>query len=162
MTQILGSMRRLDDKVGVVRVEDVYDTDIADLWSALTEPPRLARWMAQVEGDLREGGTFQARFTSSWEGPGRVDVCDAPHRLLLTLQPGTDEENTIEAVLHAEGDKTRLVIEEHGLPLDKIHYHGAGWQSHIEDLRRYLAGGESHWKERWEELTPSYATMPIP
>jgi len=161
MTQILGSMHRSDGTAGVVRVEDVYDTDIADLWSALTTPDRLARWMADVQGELSAGGTFQARFTSSWEGTGRIDVCDAPHRLLVTLSPGTDEENTIEANLSAEGDKTRLVIVERGLPLETIHFHGAGWQSHIEDLRHYLGGGESHWKERWEELTPSYAAMPV-
>ena len=35
---------------------DVYDTDLADLWSAITEPDRLARWVATVEGDLRLGG----------------------------------------------------------------------------------------------------------
>jgi len=161
MTQILGSMRRLDEKVGVVRVEDLYDTDIADLWSALTEPARLARWMAEVDGEPKLGAQVQAKFTSSWEGPVRIDVCDAPSRLVLTLNPGTDEEGIIEAVLTAEGDRTRLVIEERGLPLDKIHYHGAGWQSHIEDLGRYLDGGGSQWKERWEELTPSYASMPI-
>ena len=58
MTQILGSMRRLDENVGVVRVEDIYDTDIADLWSALTEPPRLARWMAEVHGEPKLGESF--------------------------------------------------------------------------------------------------------
>jgi uncharacterized protein YndB with AHSA1/START domain len=82
MNRILGSMRRLDEKRGVVRMEDVYDTDIADLWSAITEPERLARWIATVEGDLRVGGTVQTRFTSTWEGPGRIDVCEAPNYLV--------------------------------------------------------------------------------
>jgi hypothetical protein len=71
--RILGSMRRIDEKRGAVRVEDVYDTEIDDLWSAITEPDRLARWIATVEGDLRVGGTIQAQFTSSWEGTGRID-----------------------------------------------------------------------------------------
>jgi hypothetical protein len=31
-------------------------------------------WVALVDGDLRPGGEFRARFTSGWEGPGRVDV----------------------------------------------------------------------------------------
>ena len=38
MNQILGSMRRIDERRGAVRVEDVYSTDIADLWSAISEP----------------------------------------------------------------------------------------------------------------------------
>ena len=161
MNRILGSMRQLDDRRGAVRVEDVYDTDIDDLWSALTEPDRLARWIADVKGDLQVGGSIYATFTSSWEGPGRVDVCEAPRHLLLTMQPGTDEEAVIEASLAREGDQTRLVIEERGLPLDVLHFHGAGWQAHIEDLGRHLAGGESQWKARWEELTPDYEPLPV-
>jgi uncharacterized protein YndB with AHSA1/START domain len=159
MTRILGSMRRLDEKRGAVRVEDVYDTDIADLWSAVTEPDRLARWIANVEGDLRVGGTVQAKFTSTWEGPGRIDVCEPPNRLVVTMEPGTDDEAVIEAVLTAEGERTRLVVEERGLPLDVLYKHGAGWQAHIEDLARHLDGGESMWKARWAELMPAYETL---
>ncbi len=47
---------------GVVRMQDRFDTGIDDLWSALTDPPRLARWLGEVEGDLRLGGEFRARF----------------------------------------------------------------------------------------------------
>ena len=45
---IIGSMRRIDDTRGAVRVEDLYDTDIEDLWRACTEPERLARWIGEV------------------------------------------------------------------------------------------------------------------
>lgn len=161
MSQTLGSMRRIDEKRGAVRVEDVFDTDIADLWSAVTDPARLARWIATVEGDLRLGGVVRARFTSTWEGPGRIDVCEAPNRLVVTMEPDTDDETVIEAVLTAEGDRTRMVVEERGLPLDVLHSHGAGWQAHIEDLTGYLAGRESVWRSRWEALTPVYASLGI-
>jgi uncharacterized protein YndB with AHSA1/START domain len=46
--RILGSLRSADGK-GIVRMEDRFDTDIDDLWSALTDPRRFARWL----GDLR-------------------------------------------------------------------------------------------------------------
>ena len=42
-TRILGSLRSADGN-GVARIEDRYDTDIDDLWSALTDPRRLALW----------------------------------------------------------------------------------------------------------------------
>ena len=57
-TRILGSLRSADG-VGVVRIEDRYETDIDDLWSALTDPVRLARWHGEVSGDLRPGGEFR-------------------------------------------------------------------------------------------------------
>jgi uncharacterized protein YndB with AHSA1/START domain len=161
MNRILGSMRRIDERRGAVRVEDVYDTNIHDLWSAVTEPKRLARWIAAVEGDLKVGGIVQTRFTSTWEGPGRIDVCDPPNHLVITMEPGTDDEAVIEAVLTREGERTRLVVEERGLSLDALYKHGAGWQAHIEDLARYLAGGQSNWKARWSELTPEYQSLAL-
>ncbi|MGH3496415.1 MAG: SRPBCC family protein [Nocardioidaceae bacterium] len=158
---IIGAMHALDETHGAVRVEDVYETDIADLWDACTTPERLARWIAEVEGDFREGGTIHASFTSTWTGPGRVEVCDAPQHLLLTMDLGTDDEGQIEAWLTAEGVKTRLVVEERGLPLGNLYFYGAGWQAHLDDLRRSLAGEPSAWKARWDELTPTYKAMPV-
>ena len=156
-----GTMRALDDQRGAVRVEDVYDTDIDDLWDACTRPARLARWIAEVTGDLQVGGSIYASFTSTWTGPGRIEICDRPHHLLLTMEPGSEDEAEIEAWLTKEGDQTRLVVEERGLPLDRLYFHGAGWQAHLEDLGRSLAGDASTWKARWDELTPAYKTMSI-
>ena len=170
----IGTMRALDDRSGAVRVEDVYDTGIEDLWEACTDPGRLRRWIAEVTGDLRLGGTIRATFTSTWTGPARVEVCDAPHHLLLRTEPGTVEEGEIEAWLREEGAGTRLVVEERGLAVDKLHFHGAGWQAHLEDLRRALAsGGSVHpdgwseetpspaWRRRWTELVPAYEAMAV-
>jgi uncharacterized protein YndB with AHSA1/START domain len=160
--RIVGTLRRTEGGRGAVRVEDLYDTDIEDLWSALTDPARLARWVAEVDGDLRLGGRIHARFTSSWEGPGRIAACDAPHHLAVTLSPGEPEETVIEATLAAEQGRTRLVIEERGIPLGELPGHGAGWQAHAEDLAAYLAGSEAaDWRTRWIALQPAYADVQI-
>lgn len=158
---IIGTMRGLDASRGAVRVEDLYDTDIGDLWQACTTPDRLARWLGEVSGDLRVGGTIHASWTSSWTGPGRVELCEPPRHLRLTMEPGTDEETEVEAWLTQEGPQTRLVVEERGLPLDKLHFYGSGWQAHLEDLGRSLAGKESVWHDRWTELTPVYQRLGV-
>jgi hypothetical protein len=62
-------------------------------------------------------------------------VCDAPNRLVLTMESGTED--------------------------DVLYKHGAGWQAHVEDLCRYLAGGQSMWKARWEELSPAYQSLDL-
>jgi uncharacterized protein YndB with AHSA1/START domain len=153
---VVGSLRAVDGKA-VVRMEDNFDTDAKDLWSAVTDPQRLARWVAQVDGDLRLGGAFRATFTSGWEGPGRIDVCEPPRRLQVTMSPGRDDQTVIEAEVIPEGDQTLLVVEERGLPLDEAAAHGAGWQAHIEDLAAHLAGQPSaDWRTRWAALTPTY------
>jgi uncharacterized protein YndB with AHSA1/START domain len=158
--RILGTLYRTENGRGAVRMEDLYDTDIDDLWSALTEPQRLARWIGDVDGDLRLGGIVNARFTSGWEGPGRVDVCQAPHRLAVRMSPGTPEETVIEATLATEADKTRLVIEERGLPVDELAAHGAGWQAHVEDLTAHVHGRPAgDWHTRWTALDPTYQNL---
>jgi uncharacterized protein YndB with AHSA1/START domain len=158
--QVQGDVRADDDGTGTVRMESLFDTEPDDLWSALTEAPRLARWIADVVGDLRVGGTFSASFTSGWEGPGRVDSCEPSRRLVVTLDPGTDDETTIEAVLSPEGRGTRLVVEERGIPFTEIALHGAGWQTHIEDLGSHLNGGErGNWRTRWTELASAYEDL---
>jgi uncharacterized protein YndB with AHSA1/START domain len=169
-TRILGSLRSAAGK-GVVRMEDRFDTDIDDLWSALTDPGRLARWYGQVEGDLRPGGEFRLYIESAdLEGTGRVEACEPPRRLLVTTRE-TDESwrkgngappfnEAIEATLTADGDQTNLVIEVRGVPLDKIAFYGAGWQIHAEDLAAYLAGRErGDTGARWDELVPPYQDL---
>ena len=137
--RILGSLRTADGE-GIVRMEDRFDTDIEDLWSALTDPRRLARWHSEVKGDLRLGGTFSRR-SSDGESTGRVDACDPPRRLLVTLrdadpQPGQPEETVIEATLTSDGEGTVLVVEERGLPLPLLPAYGAGVQIHVGESRR--------------------------
>jgi uncharacterized protein YndB with AHSA1/START domain len=159
--RILGSLRA-EGGVGVVRVEERYAADIDDLWSALTDPSRLAHWYGQVEGEFRPGGEFRAYIDSSgWEGAGRVDACDLPRRLLLTTK-GADEpySETIEATLTSDNDETVLVIEARGMPTDLLAAYGAGYQIHAENLAAYLAGRERVDSEaRWAELAPSYAAL---
>src|SRR6478609_770587 len=104
-TRILGSLRSADG-TGVVRIEDRYDTDIDDLWSALTDPGRLARWYGEVEGDLRVGGELQVRIPDAGERTARVDACEPPRRLLVTMhdpdaRPGQPDCTVIEAWLTA-------------------------------------------------------------
>ena len=158
-THILGSLRTADG-TGVVRIEDRYDTDIDGLWSALTEPNRLARWYGQIKGDLRPGGEFHGRL-EYWEGTGRVEACEPPRRLLVTTK-GADEpyHEHIEATLTADGNQTILVIETRGMPLDLVAAYGVGYQIHAENLANHLAGRERvDSKARWDELTPPYQDL---
>jgi hypothetical protein len=53
------------------------------------------------------------------------------------------------------------VVEERGLPLERLYFHGAGWQAHLEDLGRSLGGDVSVWRERWDELSPVYREMAV-
>lgn len=158
--RIIGSLRAESGR-GSVRMEDRFDTTVEDAWSALTDPARLARWLGRVEGDLHAGGRFHRFFYASGaEGPGTVDVCEPPHRFVVSLGNDGDEPHVVEAVLRAEGMQTVVVIEEKGMPLHLLAAYGAGIQVHVEDLAAHLAGGERcDANARWDELEPAYTVL---
>ena len=56
---LLGALRA-DGSRAAVRFERTYATTCEDLWSAVTEPERLARWFAPVSGDLAVGGATRS------------------------------------------------------------------------------------------------------
>jgi uncharacterized protein YndB with AHSA1/START domain len=162
--RILGSLRTAGDQ-GVVRMGDRLETEIDDVWSALTEPGRLSHWLGEVEGELRPGGEFRAHFfASGWKGTGRVEACDPPRRLLVLTRDEDEPEagfgHAIEVTLAADGDATELTWEERGMPVDLLAPYGAGIQVHVEDLASYLAGGgRCDANARFEELLPAYRAL---
>ena len=143
----------MTDQVGerdFVHVEREYQTSAADLWEAITSPARLARWVVQVSGDLRPGGSFAAEFTSGWSGPGIVTACEPPHRLVVRMAPDSDESTTIEATISAADQGVRLVVEERGNAIEDVPAHVAGWRIHLEDLAIDLSGATPPpWEPRW-------------
>jgi uncharacterized protein YndB with AHSA1/START domain len=167
--RILGSLRSAEGS-GVVRIEDDYDTDIDDLWSALIDPDRLGRWLGQVDGDLRLGGTFRLDLGPDGDRDGRVEACEPPERLLVILRETAESwqkgqgappfDEVVEARLTRNGSRTTLVVEVRGMALDKIAFYGAGWQIHAENLATYLAGRDrGDTDARWDELVPSYQEL---
>lgn len=140
MTSTFGTITS-GDGVFTLEFERILDTTVADAWSAVTEPERLARWMAPYVGELRLGGTWQALLDDgSVFTEGTVTECAPPHRYVTTWQ-ATDEEPTVVTVTveaHPHGALLRLRHEA----LRSVFY-GAGWQAYLEQLDDELGSAQS-------------------
>ncbi|MEV6157279.1 SRPBCC domain-containing protein [Nonomuraea sp. NPDC052129] len=44
------------------------DASTEDVWSTCTDPDRIRRWLAPIDGDLRLGGTFQLKDNAGGDG----------------------------------------------------------------------------------------------
>ena len=164
--QILGTLREADGE-GTVRMEDRFDVGVDELWSAVTDPRRLAAWWGRVEGDLRAGGEFRAHIADAGDFTGRVDVCEPPHRLRVTMRdaapkPGQPEQMVTEVQLTANGAHTVLTVEERGMPVNLLAAYGAGIQIHVEHLADHLAGrGLRDTEALWGRLFPLYEAVAV-
>lgn len=155
--RLLGTLHAADGG-GVVRLEDRLDAPAAEVWSALTDPARLAQWLGTVDGDPRPGGELRAHWhASGWEGTVRVEACEPGRRLLVRTASADEPDGSVELTLTAAGGQTVLVVEDRGLPLDALAAYGAGDQIHLEDLAAHLAGrGRCDARERFGQLYPAY------
>ncbi|TCK26892.1 SRPBCC family protein [Pseudonocardia endophytica] len=121
-----------------VRLERRYPSDVEDVWDALTDPERIARWFLPVSGDLRVGG----HFTTEGNADGEIRVCDRPSRLVLTWG-GPDSVVTLD--LAPDGDATVLTLE-HAVPLAFVPdgsgalYVGPGWDGALLGLGAHVSG----------------------
>jgi uncharacterized protein YndB with AHSA1/START domain len=155
---LIGSLR-VAQGTGVVHIEDCFDTSIGNVWSALVDPQRRARRLGNFEGQLQVGGHFRAHFLASeWEGSGRVEMCEFPRHLLVSLtEAGATESHVMEVMLADHG-----VVEDRGIPPEQLAAYGAGVQIHVEDLVSHLFGGERcDAQARWKVLFPSYKAKPV-
>lgn len=169
--RVLGTLGSADGR-GSLRIEDRFDTDIDDLWSAITDPQRLARWIGEFTGDFRVGGDFRARYYGSeWTGSGHVEACDPPRYFRVrTTEDATDMDDTeeddtevdavTEVTLAADGEQTVLVLERRGMPLVQIAGYGAGTQLEVEQLRAFVTGSQPpDPAQLWPVLMPQYQAM---
>jgi len=144
---------------GVVIMQNRFAADANTVWTALTDKGQLARWLGDFTSDLRVGGAHHFRFHASGaEGNARIDACERPTHLRVTLlyEAGTDG-NVIDVTLKGDGDSTIVALTQAGLPLKWIVAFGAGMQVHFEDLAMHLAGKErSNSDARMDELMPLY------
>jgi uncharacterized protein YndB with AHSA1/START domain len=62
--------------------------EIGEVWQALIEPARLARWYApQARVDAREGGSFWIRIDAELTREAHIDIYQPPRRLRLIYMP---------------------------------------------------------------------------
>jgi uncharacterized protein YndB with AHSA1/START domain len=71
-----------------------YDAPIEDVWDAVTDPERIARWFLPVTGDLKVGGRYQTQGNAG----GVIKACEPPRRLLVTWEMGEAKESDVSEV----------------------------------------------------------------
>ena len=128
-----------DETIGVL-LRRTYDAAAADVWDAVTDPDRLARWFLPVSGDLREGGAFQLEGNAG----GDILTCAPPKLLRVTFG---DETSVVELRLTEDDDERTTVELEHTVPKSMAGsgagalYVGPGWDEALLGLTRFVAGG---------------------
>lgn len=156
-TELLGTITASPDSDATIAFDRPYRTDAADLWQAVTDPERLARWFAPVEGELRAGGEFTIRFDDGDIPRCTVESCDAP-RGFVWLWPHGERTSRVTVSIAPEGDGSRLRLVHDRLSRAAAPEYGAGWQAYVRSLDAHLAGSEEgDWWGEFHAVKDAYA-----
>ncbi|WP_315097736.1 SRPBCC family protein [uncultured Cellulomonas sp.] len=160
-TDLRGVLTRHETGV-TVRFERRYATTPADLWSCVTDPQRLARWLGPVYGDLVVGGRYELRMGQDVAGApenavGDILECDAPSRLVLGWEfPGEDRSRVV-LDIRADGDGALLVLEHLDLQEAAARGYGGGWHASLDQLDDHVSGRPVRaWDDLFAAALPHY------
>lgn len=145
---------RTDGERCAVRFERLYDVTPAELWSAITDPGRLARWLARAEVEPGEGGRISLDFDGGVTEGGRILTWDEPRALEYEWRFTDEPVSVVRFELHPQELGTLLVLDHRHLGRSSGTSYAAGWHAHLDAL----AGLHelSDWQRRFDELVPTY------
>jgi uncharacterized protein YndB with AHSA1/START domain len=164
-TTLFGPTERTVTRSGerrTVRLRRSYDATPAAVWSACTEPERVARWVGELTGERAIGGEVRLRMTAEETVVLRIEACAEPHRLTATWSTPGEQDSRIELTLEARGDATLLTLEHSQLVDERAAAgKGLGWEDFLDRLRELLAGRPPEgiqWADSVARLKPLWET----
>jgi uncharacterized protein YndB with AHSA1/START domain len=138
-----------------LRFEREYAADPDEIWEALADPARTARWL----GELRPLGDGQ-RLLMGQEDQGeyadlKVLVCERPHRIELDWTfPGDPGSHVLVELTAVAPGRTGVVLH-HTFPAvtdpAALGGYGCGWQYYVDALATHLAGTDL---PQWDDYLP--------
>lgn len=139
-----------------------YDASLDEVWSAVTDPERLARWFGRWSGDPTTGTVKVVMSAEAGTEPATVtiDACEPPRRLAVTLN-SPDGPWPLELALTEQVTGTSLRFLHHlAQPYDASSI-GPGWQFYLDRLGAEIEGMPA--PHTWENYYPVLASAyPVP
>ena len=120
-----------------------FKAPIEDVWAAVTESDRLARWIGRWDGDPTSGSVkFQMLFEEGHAGEVmEIRRCDPPHALHVTARQG-DEAWLLDVDLAHAGGVTTLTLTHIGVTSEHAEGVGPGWEYYLDRMVDAETGGD--------------------
>jgi uncharacterized protein YndB with AHSA1/START domain len=156
-----GIVTRLDDGRQRLEFRRSWPDPVEDVWAALTEPDRMARWIGTYDGERAVGATGTFTMTQEDEAAGEpmtIVACEPPRRLVVEwVQQDTDAWR-VDLELSTEGDRTVLrFVQVFRADADVTDF-AMGWHWYLAKFGAEVEGSPppGEWDAFLAEVGPAY------
>ena len=152
----LATFTRDDDHIDV-RFERHYPRPVETVWSAITEPERLADWMGVSRVEPHVGGRFDVMIDGPHPVTGRVRVWQPPLVLELAWSNTHAPDSIIRFELEPVEGGSRLVFTHRRMPYVNSALMLPGWHAFLGKLGAMLDGeATSAEPDGWRKMQQIY------
>lgn len=161
-----GSFRREEDGFAALRFERHLKHPVDRVWDAISNPDKLALWLARFTMELKEGAPVLVQFTNNCtyedgqiiakeEGDrscGHITALKEKELLEYTWQWGSEPVSVVRWELYPQGQHECLLVFTHTHVSHDFASVSAGWHVHLDMLDEVLDRKVTvfHWtEERW-------------
>ena len=132
-----------DDGRRVLTITREFQAPIEDVWAAVTESDRLARWIGTVTGDPASGVVAFVMTAEGATEPSDMEIreCDPPRVLRVTSHVG-EERWHLDLLLEEADGVTTLTFEQPDIDPAAAGDVGPGWEYYLDRLVAAETGGE--------------------
>ena len=134
MSTPTGTIEQHDGRFDLVLTRQLA-APVEDVWAAVTEPERLARWIGTWDGDPASG-SVQFRMLFEGGSPAEtmtIRACEPPHRLHLTSNVGAEVWLLDVDLTHVDG-VTTLTLRQLDVTAEQAPDVGPGWDYYLDRL----------------------------
>ncbi len=153
-TSALGVVTPRGDRYDV-RFERHYPRPPETVWSALTEPARLADWLGATRVEPYVGGRIDLIQNSPAPATGTVLVWEPPKLLEFTWSNDDAPDSVVRYELTPAEGGTRLVFLQTGIMHQRSALMLPGWHQLFDRLGNLLEGSSAP-HPSWRELQKTY------
>ena len=157
MTDADGVIRRTGDTYEIAFTRRLAKP-IEKVWAALTQPERLADWLANatIEPSLRVGARFALHFpTQDYRMAGEIVALEPPRLIAWTWPDPNDAGKPASVVrfdLVPDGAGCILILTNGGVVRPDLEGVAAGWHTHLEGLPAAADAVHTRWSAEREKV----------
>jgi uncharacterized protein YndB with AHSA1/START domain len=156
MSQPTGEVTRGSAGNVELAITRTFDAPAGDVWASLTDSERTAEWLGPWRGEAGIGRTVELRMSfeegADWNAV-RIDVCDPPHVIRVTVSgAGQGEDWLLEARLAEIDGRTELTLIHFLDDPAVAEMSGPGWEYYLDMLVASRAGVP---RPQWDDYFPA-------